>query len=116
MLKKRTPFLCYCILALSHLSTEHTLLPLHFPTGEVWVCIDIALRSFGLSFSLLTVLYLKRKRIHPPCNKTVFLLMLQNIFHAVVEVPRWTNAKMEVCIQFILYYSNNEKNIKIASL
>ena len=26
----------------------------------------------------------------------IYYFMLQNIFHAVVEIPRWTNAKMEV--------------------
>lgn len=32
------------------------------------------------------------------------LVILQNIFHAVVEVPRWTNAKMEVRL-FARFYS-----------
>lgn len=41
-------------------------------------------------------MYLKQERNHSRCNKTKFLIILQNIFHAVVEVPRWTNAKMEV--------------------
>ena len=31
--------------------------------------------------------------------------MLQNIFHAVVEVPRWTNAKMEVRFHICFLYS-----------
>lgn len=26
----------------------------------------------------------------------ILFISLQNIFHMVVEVPRWTNAKMEV--------------------
>lgn len=84
--------------------TEHTLSLYTLHIGEVRVCIDTVLQSFGLSFGLLAVMYLKRKRIHPLCNKTVFLLMLQNIFHAVVEVPRWTNAKMEVRIQLITVF------------
>ncbi len=36
------------------------------------------------------------------CNKIIFLIILQNIFHAVVEVPRWTNAKMEVHIYLLI--------------
>lgn len=32
-----------------------------------------------------------------PSHSPVFLF-LQNVFNMVVEVPRWTNAKMEVTI------------------
>lgn len=31
----------------------------------------------------------------------ILFIFLQNIFHMVVEVPRWTNAKMEV--QVLVY-------------
>ena len=32
------------------------------------------------------------------------MIILQDIFHAVVEVPRWTNAKMEVYTVYVLIY------------
>lgn len=52
------------------------------------------------SLEKMSTLYIDTfsSEVHPLCNKTLFLVMLQNIFHAVVEVPRWTNAKMEVCL------------------
>lgn len=42
--------------------------------------------------------------MYPQSNKAVFIIILQNIFHAVVEVPRWTNAKMEVYVHIFAGY------------